>query len=150
MNPLRDISLGMGIGDLSEDPRYASPQAQLARRDEINALLTEHFHEKTTDEWMEQLASAGVLCARIRTLDQAVEDPQTQANHMVVSLDFPDAGEINVLGTPMRLYDTPAAYDSMPPHLGAHTSELLGELGYDQEQIDDLLARGIVEENHAW
>ena len=46
----------MGIGDLSEDPRYASAEQQLARRDEINALLAEHFRTKTTDEWMEQLA----------------------------------------------------------------------------------------------
>jgi crotonobetainyl-CoA:carnitine CoA-transferase CaiB-like acyl-CoA transferase len=149
-NPLRDISIGMGIGDLSENPRYNSPQLQLARRDEINARLTEHFRNKTTDEWMTQLSAAGVLCARINTLDQVIDDPQVQANHMAVLMDFADAGSIHVLGTPMRLYGTPAVHDASPPYLGEHTSELLTELGYSRAQIDDLIVRGIVEEKHEW
>ena len=50
----------------------------------------------------------------------------------------------------MRLYGTPATHETLPPHLGEQTSELLREIGYTQEQIDDLLERGIVEEKHAW
>jgi crotonobetainyl-CoA:carnitine CoA-transferase CaiB-like acyl-CoA transferase len=149
-NPLRDISVGMGIGDLSQDSRYNKPQLQLARRDEINALLTEHFRKKTTAEWMDQLSVAGVLCARINTLDRVVDEPQVHANQMVMPLDMPDAGTIHVLGTPMRLYDTPAVLRSSPPYLGEHTSELLTEMGYSGGQIEDLITRGIVEEKHEW
>ena len=149
-NPLREISTAMGIGDLSEDSRYASAEQQLARRDEINALLAEYFRSKSTDEWMEQLAAAGVLCARIRTLAEAVDDPQTQANKMVVPMDVPQAGTLHVLGTPIRLYGTPASHRTPPPRLGEQTDELLAELGYSRAQIDDLLRRGIVEENQEW
>ena len=149
-NPLREISTAMGIGDLSEDPRFAGAEQQLARRDDINALLAGHFRTKTTDEWMQQLAAAGVLCARIRTLAAAVDDPQAQANHMIVPMDVPQAGTLQVLGTPMRLYGTPARHRTPPPRLGEQTTELLSELGYSSAQMDDLFQRGIVEQNQTW
>lgn len=149
-NPLRDISTAMGIGDLSEDIRYATAERQLARRTEINELLSQHFVQRTTDEWLEQLSAHGVLCARIQTLDEAASDPQAHANQMVTAMEFPDAGTLHMLGTPMRLYGTPAAHEMAPPRLGEQTSELLAELGYSQSQIDELLERSIVEERHEW
>ncbi len=149
-NPLRDISVGMGIGDLSDDPRYATAELQLEHRDEINNLLSSYFRSKTTDEWMELLSSVGVLCARVQTLDQAIEDPQAAANNMKVAMEFGEAGTINVLGTPLRLRGTPAQYKSAPPKLGEQTSELLCEIGYTQERIDELLRSGVVEERHEW
>lgn len=149
-NPLRDLSVGMGIGDLSDNERFATAARQLEHRSEINALLSDYFRQKTTDEWMEQLTAAGVLCARIQTIDQAIKDPQAQANDMRIQMDFPDAGTINVLGTPMRLYGTPASHDRVPPRLGEQTTELLQEIGYSQAEIDELLEKRIVEEKQDW
>ena len=65
---LRDISLGLGLGDLSEDPRFATSEARLENAAELEALMEERFRKKCTADWLDILESAGVLCAEIKTI----------------------------------------------------------------------------------
>ncbi len=143
-NSLRDISTAIGLGDLSEDPRFATPTDQLANKDAMNAALSARFEERTTDEWIGDLEPQGVLCAKIRTFAEAAEDPQLQTNGMVVEMDHPAAGTLRLLGTPARLHGTPPTLRLPPSDLGEHNREILSELGYSSEQIDELAAEGVV------
>ncbi len=143
-NSLRDISTAIGLGDLSEDPRFATPTDQLVNKDAMNAALSARFEERSTDEWIADLEPQGVLCAKIRTFAEAAEDPQLQANKMVVEMEHPAAGTLRLLGTPARLHSTPPTLRLPPSDLGEHNREILNELGYSPEQIDDLVEKRVI------
>jgi len=139
---LRDISVALGIGDLSQDPRFANKEERPAHADEINAVLAERFSQKTTAQWVALLEPQGVLCMRINTFAEAAEDPQIAANHMVVEMEHPRLGPVRLFGTPVRLSETPATLRIPPADLGQHNREILSGLGYSAAEIDDLLAQG--------
>lgn len=143
-NALRDISVAMGLGDLSEDARFHADADRLANAGELNSILARRFLDNTTAEWIAALEPQGVLCGEIRSFEKATRDPQTSANEMIVEMEHPRAGKMQLLGTPVRLHSTPAIYQTPPPDLGADNKTVLAELGYTTEQIVDLERQGIM------
>jgi crotonobetainyl-CoA:carnitine CoA-transferase CaiB-like acyl-CoA transferase len=142
-NALRDISVAMDLGDLSEDPRFEKDDDRLDNAAELNSILAARFLEKTTAEWIAALEPQGVLCGEVRSFEQAAQDAQLRANQMIVEMNHPRAGMLELLGTPLRLHSTPATHRTPPPDLGEHTKIVLAELGYTPEQIDDLERQGV-------
>jgi crotonobetainyl-CoA:carnitine CoA-transferase CaiB-like acyl-CoA transferase len=143
-NALRDISVALGLGDLSTDARFVTFERQAENRVTLNTLLAERLRAKTTSEWLVELEAKGVLCARINTIAEAALDPQIEANQMVVEMEHPSAGHFRLLGTPVRLYGTPPQPRVFAPELGRHSREVLLECGYSVEQVTDLEAQGVV------
>jgi len=140
---LRDISVALGLEDLSKDPRFANKEDRPALADEINGILSECFQEKTTKEWISILEPQRILCAEIKTYAEAAEDPQILANEMVVEMELKAAGTLRILGTPIRLYDTPSSLRIPPPELGEHTLEVVRELGFTDDVIAAFEAQGV-------
>ncbi len=141
---LKDLSLALGIGDLSQDPRFATQADRLARAPEINDLLAARFLDDTTDGWIARLEPQGILCGRVNSFAEAAADPQMQANEMVVEMEHPRVGPIRLFGTPVRLYGTPATHRIPPADLGEHNEEVLADLGFTADEIADFVARKVV------
>ncbi len=139
---LRDLSLAMGLGDLSQDPRFCTDALRLANAAALNDILQARFLEHTTQEWIERLEPQGIVCGRIRSLAEAIEDPQALANGMIVFVEHPRAGMLRLFGTPLRLYGTPPTVRLPPPDLGEHAEAILQELGYSAQEISSLRACG--------
>jgi len=143
-NALRDLSVAMGLGDLSQDKRFGTIDKQMANRSELNAILADHFLELTTQDWISRLEPLGILCTKINSYEEAAEDPQLRVNEMILETVHPRAGAINVLGTPLRIqnYDR-CSRKNAPPELGEHNHEILRELGYTNQEIQEFEQKGV-------
>ena len=142
-NALKDISTAMGLGDLSQEPQFCTEELQVDNKNELNAVLAKAFLQKTTDVWMEELESQGVLCARINSFDDTARDPQIACNNMIVSMEDPDVGELKLLGTPVRLKGTPPRLQEFPPRLGQHSRDVALEIGYSQDEVARMAEHGV-------
>jgi crotonobetainyl-CoA:carnitine CoA-transferase CaiB-like acyl-CoA transferase len=124
-NPLRDICTALGIDDLSPD--YPTLAIQRANKPYLQGVFREHFATNTTEHWLERLEGQDLLCAPVRSLDVALDDPQTAINGMLVEIDHPILGGITLVGSPVHLSDAPMTIRHVPPRLGEHTDEIIAE-----------------------
>ena len=78
-------------------------------------------------------------CGQVRTVAEAVADPQVAARQMFFGFDDPELDGFKVLGNPIKLSDHTDVPTRRPPKLGEHTREVLREAGYADADIDALV-----------
>ncbi len=144
-NPLRDISKALELDeDWSAKPGYDTLEGQFEHRPELQALFRARFATNTTEHWLTRLEEQDILCAPVRTLEEALADEQTAANGMVVEMEHPHGGTMRVLDAPIRLSGTPNDARRPAPMLGQHNREVLAGLGYGEDRIAELLRDGVI------
>jgi CoA:oxalate CoA-transferase len=127
------------------DPTLDAGAGRAARRDWLDARVGAWTARHDRDALAARLARAGVPCAPVRSLAEAVEDPYLEEHGLLRRTTVPGRGEVRVLGSPIRLDGTPPAPATPPPALGQHTREVLGTLlGLDDAMLDELAAAGVI------
>ena len=126
-NPLRDICRALGIEDLSADERYADLERQKLHRPELQKVFRERFRTDATEHWLERLGEVDILCAPVKSLEDALDDPQTAFNEMIVDLAPSAGGPVRLVASPIDMSDAPFRIRHAPPRLGEHTEEILAE-----------------------
>lgn len=106
--------------------------------------LTQIFRTKSRAEWFQLLRERDVCIAPVYTLSEMLSDPHTWERGMVLIQDHPKLGKIHQLGNPIKLSRTPPQIRSPAPALGEHTEQILAELGYTPDQIQQLRAQGVI------
>lgn len=133
-----------GRPELAADARFATNRARVENRAELIPLLNEITATRTTTEWIAQLEARAVPCGPINGLAEVFVDPQVQARGLAVKMPHPEAGEVPLVASPIRLSKTPVEYRRAPPLVGEHTDEILADLGVDAAGIAGLRERGVV------
>ncbi len=118
----------IGEPSLRTDPRFATNTDRMQHRDALKMVLQKNLKQLTRDELINRLRAYAVPCGQVRTVAEALADPQLAAREMVVELAHPDLGPIRALGNPIKLSRTPAVLQLAPPRLGEHTAEVLDAL----------------------
>ena len=134
----------LGSPPFLDEPRFASPLLTKTDRDDIQVLLSEILRTRTTVEWVDSLAAAGVRVAPVNNYAMAAADPQLALNGYVQEIDHPEWGTVRMVGSPLRMSDTPVVPGRFIPELGQHTEEILVELGYNWDDITALRDSGAI------
>ena len=122
--------------DLADDDRFATNSARVGNRNALVAILSPLIAEHPSEWWLAALKRVGVPCGAVRPMKAALTAPETLARNMVTSVAHPLAGSVRMIGSPLKLADTPVVEPKAPPLLGEHSVEVLGELlGYNATQI---------------
>ena len=127
-----------GVPELIEDERFAPIIYTTEIRQELFRLLSDGFKAKTTDEWAAILDRIEVRYAPVNDYAQAASDPLVITNNYIVELEDVNGETRRVVGSPIKMSDTPTSPSASAPELGQHTEEVLLELGYTWEQIGEL------------
>ena len=128
-----------GRGDLLEDPRFLTPALRDQNADARLGLIQEVLLQKPAAVWLQTLDDAGVPCAPVLTRKQMIDHPQIKASGIVVEHDHPHAGRLRQARPAARFEGTPTSIRQGAPLLGEHTYDLLGEVGYSEQEIKALV-----------
>lgn len=118
-------------------------QTDQAKADEIKAYFERKFLSRTRDEWFEVLSKADVPVSKVYALDELSGDPQLRHRQMIVEVDS-GKGKIRQAGISIKLSDTPGKIRNPGSSPGENTGEILTELGYSREKIQQLLMENII------
>ncbi|CAN7254387.1 CoA transferase [Variovorax sp. LjRoot290] len=126
-NPLRDICAALEIDDLSQDARFANLAAQFAHKAELHAIFHERFASNTREHWLGRLEAEDLLSAPVRDMREALVDPQTLHNRMILEGEDSSKRELKFIASPIQMSGAQTGLLREPPRLGQHTEEVLAE-----------------------
>jgi crotonobetainyl-CoA:carnitine CoA-transferase CaiB-like acyl-CoA transferase len=136
-----------GLTDLAADATLATNAGRVQAYATLRPRLATALATRRRDEWIGMLRAAGVPTGAVRTMDEALADPQIAARDMVARVAHPTIGALDVLGLPVKLSDTPGAVRTAPPLLGQHTRAVLrADAGLDEDAINRMRLAGVIKE----
>jgi len=134
----------LGLDGLLEDDRYLDANLRYRNRESLAEAIERVTSTDSVEHWIAVLDGAGVPCAPIQDFGQVFNDPSLVDRDYYWDAPHPTLGKVRQLGSPMRFSATPVRRDKAGPRLGEDSVGLLGELGYSDDQSDQLLRRGVV------
>jgi crotonobetainyl-CoA:carnitine CoA-transferase CaiB-like acyl-CoA transferase len=115
-----------GAPSMATDERYAARPARIKNYDLLAAELGAIFRTKTRDVWLDLLRKNDVPCGPLNDFKEVFDDPQVAHLQLKRLLPHPKRGTVTVVGSPVRLSDTPVTITTAAPELGADTERYLG------------------------
>jgi crotonobetainyl-CoA:carnitine CoA-transferase CaiB-like acyl-CoA transferase len=135
----RSLCGALELDELAHDPRFAGNPDRVANRVELVRLLNERLAGEPVAVWLERLTAAGVPAAAVHDVGQVAELEQTRELGLIQEL-----GPFQVIAPPLSIDGVRPLHASPPPELGAHTREVLAEVGYSEEEVETLAESGAV------
>ncbi len=126
-----------------DDEAYATPQVRLLHLKPIFARIERWTMTKDKFEAMDILNQYDIPCGPILSMKEIANDPALRATGTIVEVDHPTRGKYLTVGNPIKLSDSPTEV-VRSPLLGEHTDEVLGQLGYDTDEVAMLRAESVV------
>ena len=140
-----DFCRKIGKKELVDVARFRTNPERMKNLNELVSILANLFKENSSDYWVRLAREAGVPAAPILEVSQVLSDKHVAAREMLMEVVSPKSGKkMKLLGIPVKFSETKTSIRSVPPALGEHTTEILGQLGYSNEQISVLKLTGAI------
>lgn len=128
--------------DLADDPKFRRLADRQRNSVELLSILDEVIATRTVAQWMEPLRAAAVPSGEVKSVADALLDPQVTARNMVVEADHPVYSKVKTIASPVKV-GTTSAPAVRAPQRGEHTYEILRALiDLDDDQINEARASG--------
>jgi len=135
---ITDMGADVELGEISDDIYY--------HQKEVMKKIEKQLALKTNAEWIESLESAGVPCGPVNYQTNLFYDKQAEALDMIWELENKEIGTYKMAGHPVRYLKTPARPTTGSPTLGENTVDVLKRFGYDDSEISNLTAAGVIKQ----
>ena len=130
--------------ELLKDERFSENAERMAHLDELSEVLGTFFKRRTSRDWLGRFEKAGLPAGPICNIREVLEDRQTEAREMLVDVPHKTLGSMKAIGAPVKFSRTPGAVSRGAPVLGEHTREILVEIGFSADEIDQLRREGVI------
>jgi crotonobetainyl-CoA:carnitine CoA-transferase CaiB-like acyl-CoA transferase len=140
----KNLCRALQIEEVGNDPRYATRQLRAEHRMEIGEIINRETRKYPSREIEAKLLAADVACGTVRNIGEIVEEPHVKARGILEEVDYPGAGKIVTVKTPVFFSGKSAPFRRRAPMLGENSREVLRELGYGDPEIEDLMGKKIV------
>ncbi|RMF92806.1 MAG: CoA transferase, partial [Nitrospinota bacterium] len=122
------LAQAMGRPELAQDPRFATSPQRIHHRREVESLVQEWIGQQTVKEVTATLDAHGVPCAPVKTVEEAIHDPQIQARHMLVTMTHPLLRAVTFPNLPFKIDGAVPTPSALAPRIGQHNAEVLSHL----------------------
>jgi len=140
----RALTRVIGRPEAGDDPRFGSQKLRVEHGDEVDAMVEGWTEKHTKHEAMEKLGAAGVPCGAVLDSAEVVTNRHLVDRGMIVPIEHPQRGHMDIPGNPVRLSDSPTEV-TRAPLLGEHTAEVYGRLlKLDGAALDALRKDGVI------
>ena len=134
----------MGLGDMELDNKFATQDARFQNRRDVDQRIENVTVTQSTAHWVDILNAAGIPCGPIYQMDEVFGDEQVKHLGVAQPVDSPGRGNTQILAQSITMERTPSHLAVGSPELGQHVVEILHDLGYTSNEIDQLREKGIV------
>ena len=134
----------IGGRELADDERFATEKNRTKNREQVRGEIESRLVGRTAEEWLAVLKAAHIPSGPINDMAATFAEPQVQALGMVQEVEHSALGTIPVTRGPLWFAGIPTPVRRAAPVLGEHTAEILAEAGCSAEEIDSLMADGII------
>ncbi|MFV1970323.1 MAG: CaiB/BaiF CoA transferase family protein [Acidimicrobiia bacterium] len=135
----------LGRPELATDPRFDTNDKRVRGRTGLRDALEPLFAERTTAEWIDILDDADVLCGPLLAYPELVDEEHVKQSGSLVAVEHPAIGEVRAPVLPGRFSDTGGDVTGPPPPIpGEHSTVILSECGFTDQEISELLDTGVV------
>ncbi len=131
-----------GRSDLVDDPRYNSVAARARNVQDWFAIRGAALPQKSTQEWLKVFADADIASKPCHTLETLRHDPHLKAVNLFGRDEHPTEGTTIALRSPIRVDDARLGLPPFAQPKGWETRQVLADLGYAAEKIEDLITSG--------
>lgn len=133
----------IGRPEMADDPRVTDGATRSRHVGELYGMVADAMPGRTTAEWQRAFDEADIPAMPVQGLDAVLDCPHLAQTGFFETHTHATEGDLVFLGHPVRYERTPAAIRRLPPRLGEHTVEVLGEAGFTTAEIDALLSSGV-------